>query len=86
MLSRPQQGRIYFFFWRGKGRRILFFWRNLAMFSFGDLSPVNEKTRGICQTALDLMFWCVCGNFLGTWDPVAQPLWRSASSLSRSAF
>lgn len=56
------------------------------MFSFGDLSPVNEKTRGICQTALDLMFWCVCGNFLGTWDPVAQPLWRSASSLSRSAF
>jgi len=32
------------FFGRGK---VLFFWKNLAIFNFGNLSQVGGKTRGV---------------------------------------
>lgn len=54
---------IYLFF-----LLLLFFWRNLVISSFGNLPVVGGKTRGICQMTLDLNFWCLRGNPMGSWD------------------
>ena len=51
MPSRSQLGVIYLFIYLfilffGRGK-VLFFWKNLAIFNFGNLSQVGGKTRGV---------------------------------------